>query len=103
MSQREQTARPLGSQNGKITGTDIEFVSGLCNNWQVWNSCALLTSPRGCPWKHVCSKCNSALHGAGSCPYKQEQNATGKTETREKENIPSGYTVLRELELQQQC
>ena len=70
MNQREQTARPLGSHNGKITGTDIEFVSGLCNNWQVWNSCALLTSPRGCPWKHVCSKCGSALHGAGSCPYK---------------------------------
>ena len=46
MHQREQTARLIGSHNGKITGTDIDFVSGLCNNWQVWNACALLTSSR---------------------------------------------------------
>ena len=71
MKDRPQIARPIGSHKGKITGTNIDYKKGKCNNWQVWSSCALLSSPRGCKWDHVCSNCNSPLHGASDCPYKK--------------------------------
>ena len=71
VAQRKQTQRPIGSRNGKITGTDIDFVKGKCNNFQVWNECAVLSSEAGCKWDHVCSNCGLATHGAGSCPYKK--------------------------------
>ena len=70
VAQRDQIPRPIGSHNGKITGTDIPFKAGKCNNWQVWSSCELLNTPRGCKWDHSCSTCGSKLHGAGVCPYK---------------------------------
>ena len=71
MKDRPQVPRPIGSRNGKITGTNIEYKKGKCNNWQVWSYCAMLNSPTGCKWEHVCSNCNSHLHGAGDCPYKK--------------------------------
>ena len=48
MKSRPQAARPIGSHNGKITGTDIPYKKGKCNNWQVWNYYAMLQSPSGC-------------------------------------------------------
>ena len=70
VEQREQAPKPIGTHAGKITGTDIPFKAGKCNNWQVWSSCELLNTPRGCKWDHSCSNCGSKLHGAGACPYK---------------------------------
>ena len=70
LKSRPQAQRPIGSRGGKITGTDIPFKKGKCNNWQVWSYCAMLQSPAGCKWEHICSNCNSHLHGATDCPYK---------------------------------
>ena len=65
VASRNQIPKLIGSHNGKITGTDIPFKAGKCNNWQVWSHCEILNTPRGCKWDHSCK-----LHGAGACPYK---------------------------------
>ena len=70
VAERNQIPKPIGSHGGKITGTDIPFKAGKCNNWQVWSHCEILNTPRGCKWDHSCSNCGSKLHGAGACPYK---------------------------------
>ena len=63
--QKEQDSQ-LGE---KIAMTKIKYIPGSCNNFQIWNECALYKrDPTSCTYKHSCSLCHSPLHGRRSCP-----------------------------------
>ena len=70
---RKQQPRAVGheqdSQLGrKISMTKLKYIAGHCNNFQIWNECALYKQdPTSCTYKHSCSSCFSPLHGRRSC------------------------------------
>ena len=70
---RRQQARALPSESDpqlgeKIAMTKIKYIPGHCNNFQIWNECAVYKKdPSLCTYKHSCSLCFSPLHGRRTC------------------------------------
>ena len=60
----------------RIRFTNLKAVGGFCNNFQVWNECAMPKSgQRKCGYNHVCSNCADPAHGRGDCPSKPENES----------------------------
>ena len=70
---KQQSARALGSVQDAELGlaiqyTKLKYEPGACNNFQVWQECALYKrDPSSCTYKHHCSLCYSPLHGRRTC------------------------------------
>ena len=70
---RPQSARPVGHEKDADLGraiqfTKLKYVPGSCNNFQIWNECAVRKKdPNSCTFKHSCSLCYSPLHGRRTC------------------------------------
>ena len=71
---RKQQPKAIPSRNDAKLGSRISFtmlkqIKGCCNNFQVWDECALYKNdPTSCTYKHHCSLCFSPLHGRRNCP-----------------------------------
>ena len=51
-----------------IANTKLKYQPGVCNNFQVWQECAVYKKdPSLCTYKHHCSLCYSPLHGRRTC------------------------------------
>jgi hypothetical protein len=52
-----------------IMGTEVEMVPGYCNNFQLWDTCAVHSlNAAQCPFRRACSICDQTDHGAINCP-----------------------------------
>ena len=71
---KKQAPTPLLSEPDPQLGTRIKFtklkyVSGFCNNFQVWGRCVRYENdPTSCTFKHKCSNCGDQGHPRRQCP-----------------------------------